>query len=119
MFIRYEFLFGKDILLEKEVLQITHASKRFECSPLGKELKMKASVAKKQYQNFDKILKPDKIEQPIAIKKEQPLTIKKEITDESSLVYDSKYSFSEYSNVAKYHNLSFTTKCDRLLPFYH
>ena len=117
--IRYEFLFGKDVLLEKEVLEITPASKRFECSPLGKELKLKASVAEKQYQNFDQVLKPDEIEQSIAIKKEQPLTIKNEITDKSSLVYDRKYSFAEYRNVGKYYNLSFKTKCDRLLLFYH
>ena len=39
-------------------------------------------------------------------------------TDKSSLVYDSKYSFSKWRNVGKYYNLSFTIKYDRLLPLY-
>ena len=34
-------------------------------------------------------------------------------------MYDSKYSFSNYKNVAKYYNLSFTTKYVNLLSFYH
>ena len=33
-------------------------------------------------------------------------------------MYGSKYSFSYYRNVGKY-NLSFTTKCDKLISFYH
>ena len=34
-------------------------------------------------------------------------------------MYDSKYSFSDYKNVGKYYNLSFTTKYDTLLSFYN
>ena len=116
---KYEFLTGKYVLPEKDLLERAAELKRYEYSLLGKELKKQTSVAEKQYQNFDKVFKPDEIEQPITIKKEQPVTIKKEITDESSLVYDSKYCFSEYRNVAKYYNLSFTIKHDTLLPFYH
>ena len=49
------------------------------------------------------------------IKKEEPVTKKKKkkksaITDDSKLMYDSKYSFTDYS---------FTTKYDKLLSFYH
>ena len=55
----------------------------------------------------------DEKEEPIAIKKEkEPLK-----TNEPSLIYDSKYSFSEYRNVGKY-NLSVTTKYTLHL-FYH
>ena len=59
------------------MLEIAAASKRFGYSALSKELKKQTSVAEKKYQNFDKILKPDEIEQPVTVKKEKPVTIKK------------------------------------------
>ena len=90
----YELLTGKDVLPEKDLLERAAALKRFQYSPLGKELKKQTSVAEKQYQNFDKIFKSDETEQPV--------TIKKEITDESSLFYNNKYSFIEFKNVGKY-----------------
>ena len=34
-------------------------------------------------------------------------------------MYDSKFSFSDYSNIRKYYDLSFKTKYDKLLSFYH
>ena len=71
--------------------------KRFQYSPLGKEVKKQTSVAEKQYQEIDKIFNHDEKEEPITIKKEEPLK-----TDESSLVYDSKYIFSNYRNVGKH-----------------
>ena len=55
-------------------------------------------------------------------KEEETVTIKKEkkvITSESKQMYGSKYSFSDYRNVAKYYNRSFTTKYVNLLSFYH
>ena len=48
------------------------------------------------------------------LKKEEP-----EIADKSNLIYDNKYSFSEYINFKKYSDLSFMRNCDRLLSFYH
>ena len=36
---KYEFLTGKDVLPEKDLLQKTATTKTFECSPLDKELK--------------------------------------------------------------------------------
>ena len=93
---KYEFFTGKDVLSEKDLVEKAAALKRFEYSPLGKELKKQINVAEKQYQNFDKIFKPNEIEQPV--------TIKKEITDKSSLFYDNKYSFIEFKNVGKYKN---------------
>ena len=64
-----------------------------------------------QDQRFDKIFNHDEKEESVTIKKDKPLK-----SDESSLVYDSKYSFSKYS---KYFSLSLMTKYDSLLPFYH
>ena len=36
---KYEFLTGKGVLPEKDLLEKATTMKRFECSPLGKELK--------------------------------------------------------------------------------
>ena len=93
---KYEFFTGKDVLHEKDLVEKAAALKRFEYSPLRKELKKQINVAEKQYQIFDKIFKPNEIEQPV--------TIKKEITDKSSLFYDNKYRFIEFKNVGKYKN---------------
>ena len=111
---KYEFLTEKHVLREKDLLERAAALKRFEYSPLGKELKKQTSVEEQQYQSFDKVFNHDENEKPVKIKKERLL-----ITDKSSLVYDSKYSFSKYRNVGKYYNLSFMTKYDSSLPFYH
>ena len=51
---KYEFLTGKDILPEKDLLKKAAAMKRFEYSPLGKELKARTDISKKQYQVLDK-----------------------------------------------------------------
>ena len=49
---RYEFLTGKDVLLEKYLLLKATTLKRFEYLPLGKELKAQTDVTKKkQYHN--------------------------------------------------------------------
>ena len=79
------------------MLEKAAAMKRFQYSPLGKEVKKQTSVAEKQYQEIDKIFNHDEKEETITIKKEEPLK-----TDESSLVYDSKYIFSNYRNVGKH-----------------
>ena len=75
---KYEFLTGKDFLLEKCLLEKAAAMKRFECPLLGKELKKQTSVAEKRYQKLDDTYEFDKI-----IKKEKP-SFKK---------YSSKYIF--------------------------
>ena len=105
---------GKDVLRGNDLLQKVAALKSFEHSVLGKELKRQTSVAEKQYQIFDQVFNHDEKKEPLKIRKEMPL-----LTDKSSLVYDSKYSFSEYRNVGKYYNLPFIIKYHRLLPFYH
>ena len=111
---KYEFLTDKDVLAEKDLLEKAAALKRFEYSPLAKELKKQTSVAEKQYQDFDKVINYDEIEEPLKTEKEEPLTI-----NESSIFYNNKYTFNEFKNVEKYVNKSFTARYDNnLLPFY-
>ena len=45
---------GKDVLPEKDLLEKAAIMKRYEYSPLGKELKPQTDIAKKQYQGLDK-----------------------------------------------------------------
>ena len=52
---KYKFLTGKDVLSEKELLEKDATMKRFEYSPLGKELKAQTDIVKKQYQGLNKI----------------------------------------------------------------
>ena len=111
---KYEFLTGKDVLPNKDLLEKAATKKRFEYSGLGKTLKRQNRVVEKKYQSFDKVFNHDKKEESVKIKKEELLT-----TDESSPFYNNKYSFIEFGNVGKYCNLSFTIKYDRLLLFYH
>ena len=49
-------------MLEKAVTM-----KRFEYSPLGKELKKQASAPEKQYQSYDKTFNHDEKEEPVKI----------------------------------------------------
>ena len=79
------------------MLEKAAAMKRFQYSLLGKEVKKQTSVAEKQYQGIDKIFNHDEKEEPVTIKKEELLKM-----EESSLIYDSKYIFSNYRNVGKY-----------------
>ena len=51
---KYEFLTGKDGLPETYLLEKAATMKRFEYSPLEKELKTQTYIAKKQYQELDK-----------------------------------------------------------------
>ena len=50
---KYDFLTGKDVLPEKSLLEKSAKMKRFEYSPLGKELKAQIYIAKKQYQKLN------------------------------------------------------------------
>ena len=59
----------KDALPEKDLLEKAAALRRFEYSPLGKELKAQTSVAEKQYRGLNRIFKPDEKEEPKTITK--------------------------------------------------
>ena len=47
---KYEFLTGKEVLQEKDLLEKAATIKRFEHLPFGKELIARTDIAKKQYQ---------------------------------------------------------------------
>ena len=58
---KYEFLTGKDNLPEKDLLEKSPALKRFEYSPLGKDLKKQTSFSEKHYQKLESNKKEEKI----------------------------------------------------------
>ena len=89
------FLLAKTFFL-KRLARKTAIMKRFEYSLLREELKKQTSDAEKQFQSFDKVFNNDEKEEPVKIKKEAPLT-----TNELSLFYDSKYSFTEFKKCWK------------------
>ena len=78
---KYEFLTGKDILLEKNLLEESAALKWFQYTLLGKELKKQTSVAEKQYQEFESNKKEAKVKRRRA---------------KSNLVYDDYFTFYKY-----------------------
>ena len=57
---KYEVLTGKDVLPEKDLLGKAAANKRFEYSPLGKELRKQTSVAEKKYQKLGNAFESNK-----------------------------------------------------------
>ena len=84
--------------------------KRFEYSPLGKELRTQGDIAKEQHQKLDDAFEFDKM-----IKKEEP-TFKN--YNKSNLIYNSKYSFYKYHCDSKtFDNLSFKSKYYFLYKF--
>ena len=58
---KHEFLTGKDVLSETDLLGKAETMKRFQYSPLGKELKVKTDIAKEQYQKLCDTSESDKI----------------------------------------------------------
>ena len=48
---KHEFLTGKDVLPEKDLLEKAATMKRFEYSPLCKELKSQTDIAKNNIKN--------------------------------------------------------------------
>ena len=60
---KYEFLTGKDVFPEEDLLEKVATVNRFKYSLLGKDLNKQASVAEKQYQSFDKVFNQDEIKQ--------------------------------------------------------
>ena len=82
---------------EKELLEKATTIKRFEYSPLGKELEAQSDIAKKQYQKSDNTYEFDKI-----IKKEKP-TFKK--YNRLNLIYNSKCIFYKYYNIKTFNSI--------------
>ena len=83
---------SKDVLPEQDVQEKAATVKRFEYSPLGKELKAQTGVIEKQYQKLNKTFESDdEEEERVTIKKEKLETI-----HEPKLIFNNKYSFCEY-----------------------
>ena len=76
-------------------------------------MKKQTSIAKKQYQSFDKVFNHGEKEELVKIKKEGPLT-----TDESILFYNNKYSFNEFKNVGKYMDDSLVSRYNNNLALF-
>ena len=54
---------GKDVLLEKDLLEKFEAIKKFEYSLLGKESEKQTSVGEKQYKKFNNAFESNKKEE--------------------------------------------------------
>ena len=94
------------------MLEKAATMKRFEYSPLSRELKSQTDIAKKQYQKLDNTFEFDKI-----IKKEGP-TFKK--YNKSNLIYNSKYDFYKYCRDSKiFDDLSFKSKYSFLFELFN
>ena len=83
---------GKDASPEKDLLEKAATIKRFEYSPVGKELKVQTDITKKKYQRFDKVYESD------------------ETNNNSDLIYNSKDITKIIVTVKKLDNLSLKWK---------
>ena len=57
---KYDFMTAKNVLSEKYLPEKAETIKRFEYSPLGKELKKETSFAEKRYQKFENVFESNK-----------------------------------------------------------
>ena len=87
------------------MLEKAAAIKRFEYSPLGKELKAYTSAAEKQYQ---------KLEFLNLIKRKKKF---KESCAKSNLVYSKEFTFYKYHNTKEFAKRSFNSKRNDLIEF--
>ena len=71
-------------------------------------------MLQKQCHGLNKIFTSSEKEESVSIKKEKPA-----INYESKLMYDNKYGFGDFSNIKKYYVVSYTSKYNKLLSFYH
>ena len=55
-----EFLIGEDVLSKRGIFKKTATIKRFEYSPLGRELKKQTDIVVKQHQGLNKVYEFDK-----------------------------------------------------------
>ena len=59
MLINRNFLTGKDVLQEKDLLEKAATMKKCNYSSLSKELKKETSIVEKHYQSFEKVFNHD------------------------------------------------------------
>ena len=94
---KYEFLTGKYVLLEKDLLEKPAAINKFEYSPLDKQMKKKTRDAGKQYQKFDNAFESNK--------KEEVKTKTKRVCAKLNLVYNNYFSFRKYHKIKEFLNV--------------
>ena len=99
---------GKDILPEKYLLEKAAVIKRFEYSPLGKELKKQTSVSEKQYQKLDNLIESNEKEDK---------TKNKSSRAKSNLVNKNYFSFYKYCNIKEFAKCSIDSKQNDLKVF--
>ena len=98
---------GKDVLLEKNLLEIAATIKRFEYSPLRSELKKKLILQKKTI---------SKITQVVLIwwSNKKKMIQNQHQNNKSNLIYDANHSFYKYRDIKKIHKLPPEGKCSFL-----
>ena len=102
----------KDAWPKKDLLEKASASKRFEFSPLDKELKKQIILLKTSTKILTRFLIMAK-KRTIKNWEEEPLT-----TEESSPFYNNKYTFNEFKNAGKYEDESLESRYNNYLtPF--
>ena len=107
---KYEFLTGKDVLPEKDLIEKAAIMKRFEYSPLGKELKA-LTLQRNSIKNYAILLGLTK-----QLKKKKKTL---ENYSKSNLIYDANHSFYRYYlDRKKLNNLSFKSKHSFLSEFF-
>ena len=86
---------GKDVLPEKDLPEKAVTTKRFEYSPLDKDLKAQTNISKKQYQKLENDYKLSIIGKH----------------SKSNLIYDANYSFCKYyCDTKNFDSLSFRSR---------
>ena len=96
------------------MLEKVTAIKRFEYSPLSRELKKQIDIAKKQYQRLDTLCEFD---ETINIH-DKKQTLKK--CNKSYLINNSNHSFYKYCrDIKKFDNLSLKSKYSILAEFFN
>ena len=88
------------------MLEKAPALKKFEYSPLDKELKAQTSTAKKQYQILDEVFESNKKEEKIL-----------KSYAKSNLVYSKDFTFYKYHNTKEFATCSFYLKRNDLIKF--
>ena len=100
---------GKDVLIENNWPEKAVASKKFKCSPLGKNVKAQTDITKNQYQKSDDT---DELDETINKKS----TLKN--YSKSDLIYGTNHSFFKYyHDNGNFENLSFKWKYSFLVEF--
>ena len=96
----------KRCFTRKRLLEKAAALKRFEYSPLSRELKLQTSAAEKQYQKLDHVFQSNKKEGKNEISRAK-----------SNIICSKDFTFYKYHNINKCDKRSFYSKQNNLNEF--